>query len=85
LEEFLIGDFDKKVKVESQLDPEVKEELVAFLQDDHDIFSWSHEHMSEIDLSVMVHKLKVDPSHRLVKQKQRGDIPKRSQVDLNES
>lgn len=56
-------DFDKKVKVGFQLDPGVEEELVAFLPDNHDVFSWSHEHMPGIDPSVMVHKLNVNSCH----------------------
>jgi hypothetical protein len=40
----------------------VKEDLVAFLRRNSDVFAWSHEDMPEIDLSVIVHKLNMDPN-----------------------
>jgi hypothetical protein len=67
LEEFKIGDSGKKVRIGSQLPQLVKEDLVAFLRRNSDVFAWSHEYMPGIDPSVIVHKLNVDPNHRPVK------------------
>ena len=47
----------------------VRQALVAFLKENQDVFSWSHEDMPGIVLSVMVHKLNVSPSFPRVRQK----------------
>jgi hypothetical protein len=39
LEEFSIGELDKVVRVEFQLDPTVKEKLVSFLRKNCDVFA----------------------------------------------
>jgi hypothetical protein len=49
----------------------MKEELVAFLRHNNDVFAWSHKDMPGIDPSVIVHKLNVDPNFRPVKQRRR--------------
>jgi hypothetical protein len=69
LEEFEIGDPRKKVRIGSQLPQLVKEDLVAFLRRNSDVFAWSHEDMPGIDPSVFIHKLNVDLNHRPVKQR----------------
>jgi hypothetical protein len=61
LEEFSFGEPDKVVRVGSQLDPIMKKKLVSFLQDNHNVFTWSHEDMPGISPSVMVHRLNFDP------------------------
>jgi hypothetical protein len=71
LEEFEVGDLEKKVWVGSQLPQQMKEELVAFLRQNSDVFSWSHEDMTGIDPSFIVHTLNVDPNYRPVKQRRR--------------
>jgi hypothetical protein len=71
LEEFEMGDPEKRVRIGSQLPHRVKEDLVAFLRRNSDVFACSHEDMPRIDPSVIVHKLNVDPSHRPVKQRRR--------------
>jgi hypothetical protein len=60
LEEIEIGDSGKKVHIGSQLPQLMKEDLVAFLRRNSDLFA-----------SVIVHKLNVDPNHRSVKQRRR--------------
>jgi hypothetical protein len=72
LEEFEIGNPMKKVRIGTQLPQLMKEDLVAFLKCNSDVFAWSHEDMPGIDPSVIVHKLNVDPNHRPVKQKRRA-------------
>ena len=49
----------------------VRQELTAFLRDNQDVFAWSHEDMSGIDPSIMVHKLNVSPSFSPIRQKKR--------------
>jgi hypothetical protein len=83
LEEFPIGNSNRKVRVGSQLSGELKEQLVAFLRDNSDVFSWSHEDMLGIEPSVMVHKLNRDPDHWTVKQK-RSYAPERNKAVAEE-
>jgi hypothetical protein len=71
LEEFLIGELDKKVRVGSHLDPRIKKELVSFHQENNDVFTWSHEDMQGIAPSVIVHKLNADPSYKSENQKRK--------------
>jgi hypothetical protein len=71
LEEFGVGAAGRKIQVGSQLPRRIKEELVAFLRHNSDVFAWSHEDMSGIDPSVIVHKLNVDPNYIPVKQRRR--------------
>jgi hypothetical protein len=66
MEEFEIENSGRKIRVGSQLSP-LKESVVAFLNDNADVFAWSHEDMPGINPSVLTHRLKVDPSHWLVK------------------
>ena len=41
--------------------PTVRQDLANFLKRNQDIFAWSHEDMPGIDLSVIVHRLHVNP------------------------
>jgi hypothetical protein len=80
LEEFKVRDSKKKIQVRSQLPQRMKEELVAFLRHNSDVFSWSHEDMLGIDPSVIVHKLNVDPNYRPVKQRRKTFAAERNQA-----
>ena len=42
--------------------PLIRQTLAAFLRMNQDVFAWSHEDMLEIDPSVIVHKLNVNPA-----------------------
>jgi len=55
----------------------VLQALMTFLRDNRDIFTWSHEDMSGIDPSVMVHRLNVSPSFSPICQKKRMFTPER--------
>jgi hypothetical protein len=74
----------KKVRIGSQLPQPVKEDPVAFLRRNSDVFAWSHEDMPGIDPSVIVHKLNVDPNHRPVKQRRRTFAAERNQTVAEE-
>jgi hypothetical protein len=80
LEEFEIGDPGKRVRIGSQLPQLVKEDLVAFLRRNSDVFAQSHEDMPGIDPSVIVHKLNVDPNHQPVKQRRMTFAAERNQA-----
>jgi hypothetical protein len=80
MKEFEVGGNRKKVRVGSLLSPEVKESLVAFLQNNTDVFAWCHDDMLGIDHLVISHRLNVDPNHWPVKQKRRCFAPERNQV-----
>ena len=41
--------------------PTIRQNLANFLSKNQDIFAWSHEDMPGIDLSVIVHRLNVNP------------------------
>jgi hypothetical protein len=84
LESFKLGDLKKTIRVGSQLSPEIKMALVAFLRRNQDVFAWSHEYMPGIPPSMIVHKLMVDPSHRPVKQRRRSFAPERNQAVAEE-
>jgi hypothetical protein len=58
--------------------------LVAFLWLNRDVFALSHEDMPGINPLVIVHKLNVDLSHKLVKQRMRTFAPKRNQAIADE-
>lgn len=70
--------------MESQLPHEMKEAMVAFLQWNKDVFAWSHKDMPGVDCLVLVCRLNVDPSYRLVKQKRRNFTPERNQAIAEE-
>jgi hypothetical protein len=80
MEEFEVGSSKGKIRVGSQLSPPIKESLVAFLRDNADVFTWSHEDMSGINPSVLTHKLNVDLSHWPVKQKRRSFAREKNQA-----
>jgi hypothetical protein len=84
LEEVLVDDLDRKGKVGSQLEGELKAQLLAFFWTNIDVFAWSHEDMSGIDPFVMVHKLNVDPDYRPAKHKRRSYTPERNEAAAEE-
>ena len=53
---------DRTMKIGTLASPTVCLALIAFLKENQDVFSWSHEDMPGIDPSVMVHRLNVLPS-----------------------
>ena len=49
--------------------PMIRQDLAGFLRMNRDVFAWSHEDMPRIDLSVIVHKLNVNPASSPIRQK----------------
>ena len=51
--------------------PMIHQDLAGFLRMNQDVFTWSHEDMPEIDPSVIVHRLNVNPASSPIRQKKR--------------
>ena len=51
--------------------PMIRQDLAGFLRMNQDVFTWSHEDMPGIDLSVIVHRLNVNPASSPIRQKKR--------------
>jgi hypothetical protein len=51
--------------------------LITFLQENLDTFVWQTSYMPDIPTEVIEHKLDIDPSYKLIKQKERGYTPER--------
>ena len=62
----------------------VRQDLANFLKSNQDIFAWSHEDMPEIDPSVIVHRLHVNPDSPPVRQKKRVFAPERDKAVAEE-
>ena len=56
------GHLDRVTHISMQANPSIRDELILFLWNNLDIFTWSHKDMPEIDPSIMVHQLNVYPS-----------------------
>ncbi|KAK0598350.1 hypothetical protein LWI29_033921 [Acer saccharum] len=68
----------KVVKIRGVLDHEVRGSLVKLLEEYNDIFAWSHDEMPGIPLNLAAHRLAVDATIKLVKQKRRHFNAKRN-------
>ena len=64
--ELVEGDPTKTTQVRTSLNPKIKEEIISFLKDNLDVFTWSHEDMPGISANVIQHRLNVDPKKKLV-------------------
>lgn len=70
--EKLEKDFPERVVfIGIQLAPPLREKLIVILWDHQDCFAWSFIDMTEIDPSIIIHRLQVDPSFTPIKQKRR--------------
>jgi hypothetical protein len=75
---------EKTTRVGANLSPQMKESIIQFLKNNKDVFAWSHEDMLSIDPSIISHKLNVNPSLHLVKQKRRVFAPERNDAIMEE-
>ncbi|GAV70306.1 hypothetical protein CFOL_v3_13804 [Cephalotus follicularis] len=75
---------EKIIQVGSQLGEVEKGELITFLRNNKDVFTWSAEEVPGISPEVMVHKLSVDPMRPSARQKKRNFAPERQQVIVDE-
>ena len=86
LEEVFLDDSNHKrtTKIGTLASPTVRQELIAFLRSNRDIFAWTHEDMPKIDPSVIIHRLNVSPSFPPIRQKKRVFAPERDQAIAEE-
>lgn len=75
----LLG-LERQVSINTKLGAMDREELIKFLRADADVFAWWHKDMPDIDLETMVHRLNLDPSLQLIKQKCRPINSERSVI-----
>ena len=59
---------------------ELQQQIYDFLDEEKDVFAWTHEDMKGISPDVITHKLNVDPMHTTVKQKRRKFAPERNKI-----
>ena len=78
------SDPDRTTKIGTLANPAIRQELIAFLRSNRDVFAWSHDDMPGIDPSVMVHRLNVLPSFPPVRQKKRVFAPERDRAIAEE-
>jgi len=62
------------------MEKETKQDLIQFLRKSTDVFTWSHENMLGIDLSVITHCLNMYPSSKPVHQKKKVFASKRDKA-----
>ena len=67
----------------SKLAEDVEDPLIHFLKQNVEVFAWKQDDMGGIDLAVITHKLNINPSLKLVKQKRRSFAPERQKA-INE-
>jgi hypothetical protein len=79
LEEVVVGD-GKILKIGSQLDPRIWEEIIDILHENMEAFAWTHEDMPGINLENIVHYLNTSPEVSSVKQIQRKFASKQNLV-----
>ena len=68
----------------TKMDNRLRESMIKFLKDNSNVFAWTHEDMPGIDPLAICHRLNVDPSIRLIKQKKRLFAPHRNQAIFDE-
>jgi len=73
-----VHDPDRVLKIGSQLELELKTQLIDFLCGNLDVFAWTHADMIGIPPEIACHTLNISPSKVPVKQKKRSMGPKRS-------
>ena len=58
---------EKTVKISKNLSEKERGKLVALLKEYKDVFAWSYQEMPSLSLSLVMHKLKVDPNAKSLK------------------
>ncbi|XP_074360522.1 uncharacterized protein LOC141700722 [Apium graveolens] len=71
------ADPEKVTYVGASLNKPLKGQMITFLQENINVFSWTVSNMSEIDTNLITHKLNVDPTRKAMKQKKRTYAPNR--------
>ena len=69
----------KEIKIGANLESSVKSRLVQMLRDYMEVFPWSYEYMSGLDIDIVVHHLPTKKDCPPVKQKVRRMRPNMSE------
>ena len=78
LEPVQLGDQPEHlVYIGSKLAEDIRSSLIRFLEQNVEVFAWKQEDMGGVDPAVIIHRLNVNRSFNLVKQKRRSFAPKR--------
>ena len=77
------GDSTRNLKIGSKLPEGLRRRLVDFLRSNSDCFALSHSDMPGINHRIIMHHLKVDPSHQPTRQKRRKFASERD-IIINE-
>ena len=84
LEPVQLGDQPEHlVYIGSKLAEGIRNSLIHFLKQNIEVFAWKQEDMGGVDSIMITHKLNVNPSFKLVKQKRRSFSPERQKA-INE-
>ena len=84
LEPVQLGDQPEHlVYIGSKLTEGIRSPLIRFLEQNMEVFAWKQEHRGGVDLTVITHRLNVNPSFKPVKQKRRSFASKRQKA-INE-
>ena len=73
------------VKISKNLLENERVKLIALLKKYKDVFAWSYQEMPSLSPNLVVHKLKVDPNTKLVKQplrKYRLDVEEKIKLEI---
>ena len=73
LEDVLLyeSNLEKFTRIGTSMEEKTKRDLVRFLKRSTNVFAWTHEDMSGIDLNLVTHRLNVSSSYQPVHQKKR--------------
>ena len=73
LEDVLLyeSNLEKFTRIGTSMEEKTKWDLVRFLKRSTNVFAWTHEDMSGIDLNLVTHRLNVSSSYQPVHQKKR--------------
>ena len=67
----MIGEFNKTIRIGSQMTPKMEMMTIDFLRKNSDMFAWSPSDFKGIYPEVIVHRLNIDPQIKPIKQKKR--------------
>lgn len=72
------NDPERRVRIGSELSPDIRAELIDFLKETVSTFAWKTTDMIGIDPSIICHELNIDLTYKPIKQKRRKLGPERA-------
>jgi hypothetical protein len=78
------GNEKKTTRIGTSMTKGIRDSIVQFLRENADVFAWNHDDMLGISTEVIVHKLNVNLSMCLIKQKRQVFAPKRNAAVMEE-